>query len=45
MGLEESLDMITPESVSRSAMKMQRDGDLNFNSMNTNQILVVCLEL
>ena len=37
MGLEESLDMITPESVSRSAMKMQRDGDLNFNSMNKNK--------
>ena len=37
MGLEESLNMITPESVSRSAMKMQRDGDLNFDNMNKNE--------
>jgi hypothetical protein len=33
MGLEESLDMITPESVSRSAMKMQRDGDPDFGGI------------
>jgi len=33
MGLEESLDMITPESVSRSAMKMQRDGDPDFSGI------------
>jgi hypothetical protein len=33
MGLEESLDMITPESVSRSAMKIQRDGDPDFGGI------------
>lgn len=33
MGLEESLDMITPESVSRSARKMQRDGDPDFGGV------------
>jgi hypothetical protein len=33
MGLEESLDMITPESVLRSAMKMQRDGDPDFGGI------------
>ena len=33
MGLEESLDMITPESISRSAMKIQRDGDPDFGGI------------
>ena len=33
MGLEESLDMITPQSVSRSAMKMQRDENPDFGGI------------